>query len=166
MKRIGAILAALLLWVFAAAALADTYSQDGSTIYYDTPYVGKTAESDVVLRASAYERGQIVSTLRKGVKLTITAARYAKDNTLWYEAQTSTKKQGWVLADQVLFDQVDLERSARASTKGAYIGNVNTHVAHRPNCRALPNAGNRERFASRQAALLAGYRPCAICRPW
>ena len=79
MKKWLIVLLAALLAMTASFALADTYSEDGTTLYYDTPYIGKTAEADVVLRGSAYARGTIVDTLRKGVKLTVKASKYASD---------------------------------------------------------------------------------------
>ena len=111
MKNWLIVLLAALLALTASFALADTYSEDGTTLYYDTPYIGKTAEADVILRGSAYARGTIVDTLRKGVKLTVTASKYANDGTLWYQAETTSRKTGWVLADQVTFEDT-AEKSA------------------------------------------------------
>lgn len=165
------LLAALLVFV-SACALADTYSEDGSTLYYDTPYVGKTAEADVVLRGSAYSRGVIVDTLRKGVKLTVTASKYASDGTLWYQAETSSRKTGWVMADQVTFEDTASRSSGNLLGNlliglgyGSYVGNANTHVYHLPTCHVLPQAENRVYFDSAAQAVSQGYRPCGICKP-
>lgn len=165
MKKILFLLLAVVMLVSCSLAMADTYSEDGSTIYYDTPYIGKTAESDVTLRASAYSRGKIVDTLRKGVKLTITAAKYDKDNVLWYAAETTSRKTGWVQANLVTF-----ESSTNAANSGnylyaSYIGNVKTHVYHLTGCRVLPNPENRVMFNSSLDAIMEGYRPCGICKP-
>ncbi|MCR4708486.1 MAG: hypothetical protein K5746_11135 [Clostridiales bacterium] len=165
------LLVALLVFT-SAVALADTYSEDGSTLYYDTPYVGKTAEADVVLRGSAYSRGSIVDTLRKGVKLTVTASKYASDGTLWYQAETTSRKTGWVPADQVVFEDTESRSSGSfldgllgGRGYGSYIGNINTHVYHLPICRVLPKEENRVYFDSAVQAVGEGYRPCGICKP-
>ena len=55
--------------------------------------------------------------------------------------------------------------SPTASQEEDYIGNRNTQVFHRPSCPNLPREENRVAFASRQAALEAGYRPCGNCEP-
>jgi len=44
---------------------------------------------------------------------------------------------------------------------GAVIGNRNSKVYHRPDCRRLPNPQNQVRFRSAQEAERAGYRPHA-----
>ena len=170
MKRILAALLIAALCLTAAFAMADTYSDDGSAIYYDTPYTGKTTESNVALRASAYARGQIIDTLRKGVRLTVTGAKYASDGTLWYQAETTSRKSGWVAADQVTFEETasqggGLLDSLFGTGYASYIGNVNTHVFHLPGCRVLPKRENQTGFSSRQQALAEGYRPCGICKP-
>lgn len=52
-----------------------------------------------------------------------------------------------------------------SDTETAYIGNVNSHVFHRETCDVLPAEKNQVRFASREAALAAGYTPCTRCKP-
>ena len=174
MKKCLIVLLAALLALTASFALADTYSEDGTTLYYDTPYIGKTAEADVVLRGSAYARGAIVDTLRKGVKLTVKASKYASDGTLWYQAETTSRKTGWVPADQVTFEDTAAKAAGSGllggllggyAGYGSYIGNVNTHVYHLPTCRVLPKEENRVYFNTSVQAVGEGYRPCGICKP-
>lgn len=167
MKKILILLLAALMLLTACAAMADTYSEDGSTIYYDAPYTGKTAEAGVKLRESAYASGKIVAELRKGVKLSVTAATYAKDGTLWYAAETTNRKTGWVPADQVTFEETASSGSSLFGgiTYGSYIGNVNSHIYHLPTCRALPNRENQVPFSTKYQAVSEGYKPCKICKP-
>lgn len=44
-----------------------------------------------------------------------------------------------------------------------YIGNVNSHIVHRPSCQSLPSEKNRVHFDTYQDALDAGYSPCPRC---
>ena len=46
-----------------------------------------------------------------------------------------------------------------------YIGNVNSLKFHLPSCHTLPAEKNRIYFASREAAISAGYDPCGNCHP-
>lgn len=46
-----------------------------------------------------------------------------------------------------------------------FIGNVNSHVFHRPSCTGLPAEKNRVLFSSREDALDSGYTPCGRCNP-
>ena len=164
MKKLFAVLLAVLLAAACFSALADTYSEDGTTLYYDTAYVGKTADSGVVLRASAYSKGQIVDTLRKGIKLTITAAKYDTTGVLWYAAETKNHRSGWVMADQVAFAD-----DVAVMTPGVgygYIGNAATHVYHLPDCRVLPKPENQVLFTTAAEAAMSGFRPCSICKPY
>jgi len=48
---------------------------------------------------------------------------------------------------------------------GEYIGNINSKVIHRASCSYLPDPGNRVYFATLEAALAQGYRPCGQCHP-
>lgn len=48
---------------------------------------------------------------------------------------------------------------------GYYIGNVNSHVYHRPTCWTLPDLRNRTYFDTTQEAKSAGYRACGNCDP-
>jgi len=51
------------------------------------------------------------------------------------------------------------------SGSGCYIGNINSHIFHRPTCSCLPNPENRVYFDTRDEAIAAGYRPCQRCNP-
>lgn len=48
---------------------------------------------------------------------------------------------------------------------GYYIGNVNSHIYHRPTCWTLPDLRNRTYFDTTQEAKNAGYRACGNCDP-
>lgn len=52
-----------------------------------------------------------------------------------------------------------------SDSPGYYIGNINTHVFHKPSCSYLPNPENRTRFDTRQEAIEADYSPCGHCNP-
>ena len=51
------------------------------------------------------------------------------------------------------------------SQPGTYIGNLNSHVFHRPDCSGLPEEQNQVAFSSREEAVAAGYTPCGRCDP-
>ncbi|MCI2057719.1 MAG: MBL fold metallo-hydrolase [Oscillibacter sp.] len=55
--------------------------------------------------------------------------------------------------------------SGQNSAELRYIGNINSHKFHRPDCPSLPEEQNRITFADRAAAVAAGYQPCKICNP-
>jgi hypothetical protein len=46
-----------------------------------------------------------------------------------------------------------------------YHGNRNSHIFHRPGCRYYNCKNCVVYFATRQAALKAGFRPCKVCKP-
>lgn len=46
-----------------------------------------------------------------------------------------------------------------------YIGNLNSHVFHRSDCKNLPAEKNRIVFDSREQAIEYGYTPCGNCDP-
>jgi len=52
-----------------------------------------------------------------------------------------------------------------AVSKGAYHGNVKSHVFHRPSCRDYNCKNCVEMFPSREAAIVDGYLPCGRCKP-
>lgn len=56
-------------------------------------------------------------------------------------------------------------QSAAASAEGAIHGNVSSRVFHRQGCKHYDCANCTAVFASRAAAISAGYRPCGWCRP-
>jgi len=47
----------------------------------------------------------------------------------------------------------------------AYHGNRNSRIFHGVSCRYYDCKNCVVVFATRQAALAAGYRPCKVCRP-
>jgi len=65
------------------------------------------------------------------------------------------------------------ERNADAQTNPTehetgeefYIGNTNSLRFHRPTCASLPAEHNRVIHDSRDIAIVAGFEPCAICKP-
>ncbi len=150
------------------------------------PADAETAEADTVLRATAYARGKIVDTLRKGLKLTVTGASYASDGTLWYAVTTkSSKKEGYLPAEAVILEKKETptpkptatpKKTAKPAAKPdarnnepissrGYIGNSNSKVFHLPTCSHLPNQENQVSFSTRQKAVSEGYRACEICKP-
>lgn len=56
---------------------------------------------------------------------------------------------------------------AVAATAGSitYHGNQNSYIFHRPGCRYYNCKNCVVAFASREAALKAGFRPCKVCKP-
>ena len=174
-KRFLVLLTTVLILVIAESASAvTTYSNnDASYIQYDNAYIGKTIEGNVILRTSAYAKGQIIDTLKKGIKLYVNGAKYDADGVLWYEVSTTCRKDGWVLADSVGFEeQADARYDSMLGSIGSllsggssYIGNVKTHVYHLPGCRVLPNPENRTYFENKRQAEREGYRACGVCKP-
>ena len=51
------------------------------------------------------------------------------------------------------------------ATTGGYHGNVKSHVFHSPSCRQYNCKNCTMEFASKSAAVSAGYRPCGGCKP-
>ena len=49
------------------------------------------------------------------------------------------------------------------TTPAVFIGNVNSHKFHSPDCANLPAEKNRIEFDSYEAAIEAGYTPCGSC---
>jgi len=47
----------------------------------------------------------------------------------------------------------------------SYIGNVNSHKFHRPDCSGLPDEKNRKIFKNKAEAVEEGFEPCGRCRP-
>jgi hypothetical protein len=46
-----------------------------------------------------------------------------------------------------------------------YVGNTNTHKFHRSTCRYAGCKNCTARYATREEAVAAGFRPCGICDP-
>lgn len=57
------------------------------------------------------------------------------------------------------------ENSQRIAPAASYSGNTLSGVFHAAGCRYFDCGRCTARFASRGAALGAGYRPCGVCRP-
>lgn len=49
--------------------------------------------------------------------------------------------------------------------QAGYIGNINSHKYHLPECDSLPDEDNRVYFTDRESAERAGYEPCGRCDP-
>jgi len=54
---------------------------------------------------------------------------------------------------------------AATEASASYVGNTNTHKFHRNTCRYAGCPNCTARFATREEAIAAGYRPCGICDP-
>lgn len=46
-----------------------------------------------------------------------------------------------------------------------YVGNKNSKIFHRPDCKSLPAEKNQVRFETRDEAVEEGYTPCGRCNP-
>ncbi|HEX6160179.1 MAG TPA: hypothetical protein VF111_08445 [Thermoanaerobaculia bacterium] len=53
----------------------------------------------------------------------------------------------------------------RAAPEVSYRGNTNTHKFHRKGCRYYSCPNCTAKFATREEAIKAGYRPCGTCDP-
>lgn len=56
-------------------------------------------------------------------------------------------------------------RESPPATAGPFNGNTNSRVFHRPGCQHYNCKNCTRRFATREAAIQAGYRPGGCCRP-
>lgn len=59
----------------------------------------------------------------------------------------------------------ETDGSGQNSREIAYVGNLSSKKFHRPTCPNLPSKKNQVLFASRAAAVAAGYTPCGVCKP-
>lgn len=83
-----------------------------------------------------------------------------------------TDEQGTIIAvddgETITFNS-EGEKADRPYTEdyqqAGYIGNVNSHKYHLPDCGGLPEEQNRVYFVDAGAAERAGYEPCGLCRP-
>ncbi|WP_035066515.1 Ada metal-binding domain-containing protein [Nitratidesulfovibrio termitidis] len=55
--------------------------------------------------------------------------------------------------------------AAQAAQNAAYHGNVQSHIFHRLGCTYYACKACTAVFATRKAALDAGFRPCKVCKP-
>lgn len=53
--------------------------------------------------------------------------------------------------------------NAESAEPVRFIGNVNSHIFHSPDCRSLPAEKNRTVFDTYEEAVEAGYTPCGSC---
>ncbi len=56
-------------------------------------------------------------------------------------------------------------RRPKVSGMGAYVGNPDSLVLHRTECRQFDASDDAPVFTDREDAIGMGYRPCGICRP-
>lgn len=61
-------------------------------------------------------------------------------------------------------DISDKTVTPNATEKIIYIGNKNSLVFHRPDCKNLPAEKNRVYFEDKESAISAGYHPCSVCQ--
>jgi hypothetical protein len=54
---------------------------------------------------------------------------------------------------------------AGTPVSSAYVGNTKSYKFHRNTCRHAGCTNCTARFATREEAIAAGYRPCGICEP-
>ncbi|MBG3877995.1 hypothetical protein FVW20_13500 [Desulfovibrio oxamicus] len=53
----------------------------------------------------------------------------------------------------------------QAAQNAVYHGNVQSHIFHRQGCTYYACKACTAAFATRKAALDAGFRPCKVCKP-
>lgn len=59
-----------------------------------------------------------------------------------------------------------VEVATREEQEALYLGNTNTHKFHKKGCFSLRTCVNcTAKFATREEAIAAGFRPCGNCRP-
>jgi hypothetical protein len=56
-------------------------------------------------------------------------------------------------------------RRRRVVRMGAYVGNPDSMVLHRTECRQYDASDDAPVFGDREEAIAMGYRPCGICQP-
>ena len=93
------------------------------------------------------------------------AEKYARDNKLglWGDPELTEKylrlKSKWGQSANKINQPTKPENGV------IYHGNINSKVFHRPNCKDYDCKNCSEVFTSRDEAIAAGYRACAICKP-
>jgi hypothetical protein len=55
--------------------------------------------------------------------------------------------------------------AAKTPIAAAYVGNTNSYRFHRNSCTYAGCKNCTARFATREEAIAAGYRPCGTCNP-
>jgi hypothetical protein len=61
--------------------------------------------------------------------------------------------------------QVEARAPKIPAPAAQYSGNTNTHKFHRKGCRYYSCPNCTAKFATREEAIRAGYRPCGTCDP-
>jgi len=56
-------------------------------------------------------------------------------------------------------------RQRKTGAVGAYVGNPDSMVLHRLECRQYEASDDAPVFIEREEAIAMGYRPCGICQP-
>ncbi len=56
-------------------------------------------------------------------------------------------------------------KPSKPPAEAAYRGNTETHKFHKQSCRHFKCRNCTARFATREEAIEAGYRPCGTCEP-
>jgi competence protein ComEC len=90
-----------------------------------------------------------VTLFRTDLQGTITATSDGKTVTFTTERNSTTQTNPTVVTAEEAY----------------YIGNVNSHKFHRPDCSGLPDEKNRVTLDTRETAIEEGYEPCGICKP-
>jgi methylphosphotriester-DNA--protein-cysteine methyltransferase len=55
--------------------------------------------------------------------------------------------------------------TAAPANETAFAGNVSTHKFHKRGCRYYSCSNCTAKFATREEAIAAGFRPCGTCLP-
>ncbi|MCU0613186.1 MAG: thermonuclease family protein, partial [Candidatus Eisenbacteria bacterium] len=93
--------------------------------------------------------------------------RYSSDPVL-AAAEGSARAEGlglWRQPDAVAPWEFRAGRAPAAAGAAAFVGNTNSHVFHRVECKDYGCKNCTQAFSSREAALSAGYRPGGCCHP-
>ena len=150
--RIGLIGLAAALLIFAAIFLPrlerTAYQKGFTAAQTETEQVraDQTADPEAVYQ-SAYAAG-----FAAGKKESEDAAR----------ASAPTEPETEQAAPETVEETRPAEETGEEIT---YIGNLNSHIFHRSDCKNLPAEKNRITFDSREQAEEYGYTPCSNCNP-
>ena len=107
-----------------------------------------------------------VQVFRTDMQGTITCISDGKTVTFQTERNADIKTNPTEKADQAGQIESNTVIPPEMGADGTYyIGNVNTHKFHKPDCPGLPIEKNRIYFATRETAIDEGYTPCGICNP-
>lgn len=70
-----------------------------------------------------------------------------------------------VNSPQQLFQASAAESVAKTPVAASYVGNTHSYKFHRGSCTYAGCPNCTARFATREEAIAAGYRPCGTCKP-